>query len=28
VFDTSMGFLLYYETGENLMPQVRQKLGL
>jgi outer membrane protein len=28
VFDTSMGFLLYYETGENIMPQVRQKLGL
>ncbi len=28
VFDTSMGFLLHWENGENLMPLVKTKLGL
>ncbi len=28
VFDTSVGSLLYFEKGENIMPLVRQKLGL
>lgn len=28
VFDTSSGQVLYFENGENLMPLVRQKLGI
>lgn len=28
VFDTSSGLVLYFENGENIMPLVRQKLGI
>ncbi len=28
VFDTSMGVLLFWENGEDLMPMVKKKLGL
>lgn len=28
VFDTSTGTLLFWEAGENIMPMVRQKLGI
>lgn len=28
IFDTSMGFLLYWDAGEDIMPKVIQKLGL
>lgn len=28
IFDTSMGFLLYWDEGEDVMPKVKQKLGL
>lgn len=28
VFDVSMGVLLHYEDGDDLMPLVKQKLGL
>jgi len=28
VFDSSMGFLLFTENGDDIMPKVRQKLGL
>lgn len=28
IFDTSMGFLLHWENGEDVMPKVRAKLGL
>ncbi len=28
IFDTSMGFLLYYDAGEDIMPKVKEKLGL
>ncbi len=28
IFDSSVGILLYYERGENIMPLVKTKLGL
>jgi len=28
IFDVSMGTLLYYEKGDNIMPLVKSKLGL
>ena len=28
IFDSSIGFLLYYEKGDNVMPLVKNKLGL
>ena len=28
IFDISMGTLLYFEKGDNIMPQVKTKLGL
>lgn len=28
IFDTSMGFLLHWESGDNIMPKVQAKLGL
>ncbi len=28
IFDTSTGFVLYYEKGEDIMPLVKAKLGI
>jgi outer membrane protein len=28
IFDSSLGVLLYYEKGDNVMPLVRKKLGI
>lgn len=28
IFDTSAGFVLYYEKGEDILPKVKAKLGI
>ena len=28
IFDVGVGTLLYYEKGDNILPLVREKLGL
>ncbi|MEO8589764.1 MAG: OmpH family outer membrane protein, partial [Flavobacteriales bacterium] len=28
IFDTSTGFVLYFEKGEDIMPLVKAKLGV
>lgn len=28
IFDSSIGFLLYFESGDNVMPMVKKKLGI
>ena len=28
IFDTSTGFVLYYDKGEDIMPLVKTKLGI
>jgi hypothetical protein len=28
IFDTSTGFVLYYDKGEDILPLVKTKLGI